>query len=150
MAARQSSCIHGYDSEGCWRHHFLWSAVFVCFAFVCKLRASARLSHIGYWFNGWVSESVFSARKGCSSVEAWYTSFRCLRLLALFNAFSFAMLVSVTRRCCMLVDGKVRERWCGFCGDADSHGHVFWECVRPPLCSSRCSPEFAELVGSDG
>ena len=41
---------------------------------VYRLRASVRLAHIQDWFYSWVPDSVFSAGKGVSSVDAWYST----------------------------------------------------------------------------
>ena len=43
---------------------------------IYRLWASVRLGHIQHWFYSWVPDTVFSAGKGVSSVDAWYaTSF---------------------------------------------------------------------------
>ena len=39
-----------------------------------RLWASVRLAHLQDWFYSWVPDSVFSAGKGVSSVDAWYTT----------------------------------------------------------------------------
>ena len=36
--------------------------------------ASVRLAHLRKWFSSWVPDSVFSAGKGVSSVDAWYAT----------------------------------------------------------------------------
>ena len=41
---------------------------------MCRLWASVRLAHLQDWFYSWVPDSVFSAGKGVSSVDAWYTT----------------------------------------------------------------------------
>ena len=41
---------------------------------VYRLWASVRLAHIQDWFYSWVPDSVFSAGKGLSSVDAWYSA----------------------------------------------------------------------------
>ena len=41
---------------------------------VYRLWASVRLAHLGEWFSSWVPDSVFSAGKGVSSVDAWHAS----------------------------------------------------------------------------
>ena len=41
---------------------------------VCRLWASVRLAHLKDWFCSWVPDSVFSAGKGVSSVDAWYAT----------------------------------------------------------------------------
>ena len=44
------------------------------FLVVYRLWASVRLAHLQEWFYSWVPDSVFSAGKGVSSVDAWYTT----------------------------------------------------------------------------
>ena len=39
-----------------------------------RLWASVRLNHLKDWFSSWVPDSVFSAGKGVSSVDAWYST----------------------------------------------------------------------------
>ena len=39
-----------------------------------RLWASVRLAHLKEWFHSWVPDSVFSAGKGVSSVDAWYAT----------------------------------------------------------------------------
>ena len=39
-----------------------------------RLWASVRLGHIQEWFFSWVPNTVFSAGKGVSSVDAWYAT----------------------------------------------------------------------------
>ena len=41
---------------------------------VYRLWASVRLAHLQEWFYSWVPDSVFSAGKGVSSVDAWYAT----------------------------------------------------------------------------
>ena len=41
---------------------------------VYRLWASVRLAHLREWFSSWVPDSVFSAGKGVSSVDAWYAT----------------------------------------------------------------------------
>ena len=41
---------------------------------VHRLWASVRFAHLKEWFYSWVSDSVFSAGKGVSSVDAWYAT----------------------------------------------------------------------------
>ena len=41
---------------------------------VYRLWASVRLGHLQDWFYSWVPDTVYSAGKGVSSVDAWYTS----------------------------------------------------------------------------
>ena len=41
---------------------------------VYRLWASVRLAHVKEWFYSWVPDSVFSAGKGVSSVDAWYAT----------------------------------------------------------------------------
>ena len=41
---------------------------------VYRLGASVRLAHLKEWFYSWVPDSVFSAGKGVSSVDAWYAT----------------------------------------------------------------------------
>ena len=41
---------------------------------VYRLWASVRLAHLQDWFYSWVPDSVFSAGKEVSSVDAWYTT----------------------------------------------------------------------------
>ena len=41
---------------------------------VYRLWASVRLAHLKEWFYSWVPDSVFSAGKGVSSVDAWYAT----------------------------------------------------------------------------
>ena len=41
---------------------------------VYRLWASVRLAHLKEWFFSWVPDSVFSAGKGVSSVDAWYAT----------------------------------------------------------------------------
>ena len=41
---------------------------------VYRLWASVRLAHLKEWFYSWVPDSVFSARKNVSSVDAWYAT----------------------------------------------------------------------------
>ena len=41
---------------------------------VYRLWASVRLAHLKDWFSAWVPDSVFSAGKGVSSVDAWYAT----------------------------------------------------------------------------
>ena len=41
---------------------------------VYRIWASARMGQLEDWFRSWVSDSVFSAGGGRSSVEAWYTT----------------------------------------------------------------------------
>ena len=41
---------------------------------VYRLWASVRLAHLKEWFSSWVPDSVFSAGKGVSSVDAWYAT----------------------------------------------------------------------------
>ena len=41
---------------------------------VHRIWASARMGQLDGWFKSWVPDSVFSARGGRGSVEAWYTS----------------------------------------------------------------------------
>ena len=41
---------------------------------VYRLWASVRLAHLQEWFSSWVPDSVFSAGKGDSSVDAWYAT----------------------------------------------------------------------------
>ena len=41
---------------------------------VYRLWASVRLAHLRDWFSSWVPDSVFSAGKGVSSVDAWYST----------------------------------------------------------------------------
>ena len=41
---------------------------------VYRVWASARMGQLEDWFKSWVPDSVFSARGGRGSVEAWYTS----------------------------------------------------------------------------
>ena len=41
---------------------------------VYLLWASVRLAHLRDWFSSWVPDSVFSAGKGVSSVDAWYAT----------------------------------------------------------------------------
>ena len=41
---------------------------------VYRLWASVRLAHLKDWFSSWVPDSVFSAGKGVSSVDAWYAT----------------------------------------------------------------------------
>ena len=41
---------------------------------VYRLWASVRLAHLKEWFCSWVPDSVFSAGKGVSSVDAWYAT----------------------------------------------------------------------------
>ena len=41
---------------------------------VYRLGASVRLAHLKDWFSSWVPDSVFSAGKGVSSVDAWYAT----------------------------------------------------------------------------
>ena len=41
---------------------------------VHRLWASVRLAHLKDWFCSWVPDSVFSAGKGVSSVDAWYAT----------------------------------------------------------------------------
>ena len=44
------------------------------FPVVYRLWASVRLAHFQKWFYSWVLESVFSAGKGVSSVDAWFST----------------------------------------------------------------------------
>ena len=41
---------------------------------VYRLWASVRQAHLKEWFCSWVPDSVFSAGKGISSVDAWYAT----------------------------------------------------------------------------
>ena len=41
---------------------------------VYRLWASVRLGHMHGWFHSWVPDTVYSAGKGVSSVDAWYAS----------------------------------------------------------------------------
>ena len=41
---------------------------------VYRLWTSVRLAHLKEWFYSWVPDSVFSAGKGVSSVDAWYAT----------------------------------------------------------------------------
>ena len=41
---------------------------------IYRLWASVRLGHIQQWFYSWVPDTVFSAGKGVSSVDAWYAT----------------------------------------------------------------------------
>ena len=41
---------------------------------VYRLWASVRLAHLKEWFYSWVPDSVFSAGKGVSSVDAWHAT----------------------------------------------------------------------------
>ena len=41
---------------------------------VYRLWSSVRLAHLKEWFSSWVPDSVFSAGKGVSSVDAWYAT----------------------------------------------------------------------------
>ena len=41
---------------------------------VYRLWASVRLAHLKNWFCSWVPDSVFSAGKNVSSVDAWYAT----------------------------------------------------------------------------
>ena len=41
---------------------------------VHRLWASVRLAHLEEWFHSWAPDSVFSAGKGVSSVDAWYAT----------------------------------------------------------------------------
>ena len=41
---------------------------------IYRLWASVRLGHIQHWFYSWVTNTVFSAGKGVSSVDAWYAT----------------------------------------------------------------------------
>ena len=41
---------------------------------LCVLPASVRLAHLEEWFYSWVPDSVFSAGKDVSSVDAWYAT----------------------------------------------------------------------------
>ena len=41
---------------------------------VYRLWASVRLAHLKEWFYSWVPDSVFSAGKGVSSVDAWFAT----------------------------------------------------------------------------
>ena len=41
---------------------------------IYRLWASVRLGHIQHWFYSWVPDTVFSAGKGVSSVDAWYAT----------------------------------------------------------------------------
>ena len=41
---------------------------------VYRLWASVRLAHLKDWFSSWVPDSVFTAGKGVSSVDAWYAT----------------------------------------------------------------------------
>ena len=41
---------------------------------VHRLWASVRLAHLKEWFSSWVPDSVLSAGKGVSSVDAWYAT----------------------------------------------------------------------------
>ena len=41
---------------------------------IYRLWASVRLGHIQEWFFSWVPDTVFSACKGGSSVDAWYAT----------------------------------------------------------------------------
>ena len=41
---------------------------------VYRLWASVWLGHIQHWFYSWVPDTVFSAGKGVSSVDAWYAT----------------------------------------------------------------------------
>ena len=41
---------------------------------VYRIWASARMVQLEEWFKSWVPDSVFSARGGRASVEAWYTT----------------------------------------------------------------------------
>ena len=49
---------------------FNW--LFICCVYL--LWASVRLAHIQQWFYTWVPDSVFSAGKGVSSVDAWFSA----------------------------------------------------------------------------
>ena len=35
---------------------------------------------------------------------------------------------------------------CKFCGGADGHGHLFWDCPYPPLVETRENLEFHDLM----
>ena len=41
---------------------------------IYRLWASVRLAHLQHWFYSWVPDTVFSAGKGVSSVDAWYAT----------------------------------------------------------------------------
>ena len=41
---------------------------------VYRLWASVRLGHLQNWIYSWVPDTVFSAGKGVSSVDAWYAT----------------------------------------------------------------------------
>ena len=41
---------------------------------VYRIWASVRLTYVPDWFYSWVLDSVFSAGKGVSSVDAWYST----------------------------------------------------------------------------
>ena len=38
---------------------------------------------------------------------------------------------------------------CQFCGAPDGDGHLFWECIFPPLVEIRENPEFHDLMRMD-
>ena len=47
--------------------------------------------------------------------------------------------------------GRVRHQAvpCRFCGAPDGDGHLFWECLFPPLVERRENPEFHDLMRMD-
>ena len=52
----------------------LANVLYAFLAVVYRLWASVRLAHLRDWFSSWVPDSVFSAGKGVSSVDAWYAT----------------------------------------------------------------------------
>ena len=62
---------------------------------VYRLWASVRLVHLKNWFCSWVPDSVFSAGKGVSSVDAWYaTSFDIEEVLSHARPSDFHIFVA--------------------------------------------------------
>ena len=55
---------------------------------IYRLWASVRLGHIQHWFHSWVPDTVFSAGKGVSSVDAWYATSMFIFLLRMLSSLS--------------------------------------------------------------
>ena len=61
--------LRQFESAGKWPRGLLDAEI----AMIPKAEGdSTPLAHVQEWFHSWVADSVFSAGKGVSSVDAWY------------------------------------------------------------------------------
>ena len=92
-------------------------------------------------------------RKGFRGAPGWILMVHCSSLTLTTFGRDKALLRSILVGCVwngfLLQKVKGQRVLCQFCGGTDSDGHLFWECLFPPLVEIREHPEFHGLLEMD-